>query len=42
MIAVIFARLGWWWCRTFHEHISRPANNHYVCWECGRRHRIMW
>jgi hypothetical protein len=30
------------WCRTFHDNISRPVGNYYVCFECGRRYRTPW
>lgn len=29
-------------CRHFHQKISRPVRDEYVCLECGRRHPVLW
>lgn len=36
------AGLATWWCRTFHDRITRPGPTHYTCLECGRMYATPW
>jgi hypothetical protein len=42
LLAQVFASVAYFYCRRFHNGISRPVNGKYRCWRCLREFEIEW
>ena len=36
----LLERLGFWWCRNFHPHVTWPREGGYECVTCRRRFEL--
>lgn len=31
-----------WWCRLFHNNVSRPVSGAFECYDCLKKYRCDW
>ncbi len=41
-MSVILDKISVWFCREFHDQITRPVNGKYYCLKCGKGFNSPW